>query len=40
MIRLREVENQSEAIKKWDGHLPNVTGSVIPFINVTNTNAP
>jgi regulator of protease activity HflC (stomatin/prohibitin superfamily) len=35
MIRLREVENQSEAIKKWDGHLPNVTGGAIPFINVT-----
>lgn len=35
MIRLREVENQSEAIKKWDGHLPNVTGGTIPFINVT-----
>ena len=34
MIRLREVENQSEAIKKWDGHLPNVTGGAIPFINV------
>lgn len=35
MIRLREVENQSEAIKKWDGHLPNVTGGTIPFINIT-----
>ena len=35
MIRLREVENQSEAIKKWDGHLPNVTGGAIPFINIT-----
>ena len=34
MIRLREVENQSEAIKKWDGHLPNVTGGAIPFINI------
>lgn len=34
MIRLREVENQSEAIKKWDGHLPEVTGGAIPFINI------
>lgn len=40
MIRLREVENQSEAIKKWDGHLPNVTGGVIPFINVANASKP
>lgn len=36
MIRLREVENQSEAIKKWDGHLPDVTGGAIPFINIQN----
>jgi regulator of protease activity HflC (stomatin/prohibitin superfamily) len=35
MIRLREVENQRYALEKWDGHLPNVTGGTIPFINVT-----
>ncbi|MDH2918523.1 MAG: prohibitin family protein [Sideroxydans sp.] len=34
MIRLREVENQRLALEKWDGHLPNVTGGTIPFINV------
>ncbi|MEQ1555404.1 MAG: prohibitin family protein [Gallionella sp.] len=35
MIKLREVENQRLALEKWDGHLPNVTGGTIPFINVT-----
>lgn len=35
MIKLREVENQRIALEKWDGHLPNVTGGAIPFINVT-----
>ncbi len=39
MIRLREVENQSEAIKKWDGHLPGVTGGSIPFINIQRQQA-
>ncbi|MEI8323888.1 MAG: prohibitin family protein [Betaproteobacteria bacterium] len=34
LLRLREIENQSAAIKKWDGHLPNVTGAAVPFINV------
>ncbi|MRR49750.1 MAG: prohibitin family protein [Rhodocyclaceae bacterium] len=34
LIRLREIENQKEAIKKWDGRLPNVTGGAVPFINV------
>lgn len=34
LIRLREIETQAKAIDKWDGHLPNVTGGVIPMINV------
>jgi regulator of protease activity HflC (stomatin/prohibitin superfamily) len=34
LIHLREIENQRKAIEKWDGHLPNVTGGGIPFINV------
>lgn len=34
LIRLREIENQRKAIDKWDGHLPNVTGGAVPFINV------
>jgi regulator of protease activity HflC (stomatin/prohibitin superfamily) len=34
LIRLREMENQRIAIEKWDGHLPNVSGGAVPFINV------
>lgn len=26
---------QLNAIEKWDGHLPNVSGGALPFINVT-----
>jgi regulator of protease activity HflC (stomatin/prohibitin superfamily) len=36
LIRLREMENQRQAIDKWDGKLPNVAGGAIPFINVSN----
>jgi hypothetical protein len=28
------VEAQIKAIEKWDGHLPNVTGGGIPFIQM------
>lgn len=34
LIKLREIEAQLEAIKKWDGKLPNVTGGATPFVNV------
>ncbi len=34
LIKLREIEVQREAIAKWDGHLPNVNGGALPFINV------
>jgi regulator of protease activity HflC (stomatin/prohibitin superfamily) len=34
LIHLREMENQRLAIEKWDGHLPNVSGGAVPFINV------
>lgn len=35
MVELRRIEAQIEAIKKWDGKLPAVTGNgVIPFINI------
>lgn len=36
LIRLREVEAQIKSIEKWDGKLPQYTGGVIPFLNVTN----
>lgn len=36
LIKLRQIEAQLEAIRKWDGKLPNVTGGATPFINVDN----
>lgn len=32
LIQLRQVENQSAAIAKWDGRLPTYTGNNLPFI--------
>lgn len=32
LLQLRQIENQSQAILKWDGHLPQYTGGNIPFI--------
>jgi len=34
LIELRKIEAQLEAIKKWDGKMPNVTGGAIPFLDV------
>ncbi len=35
LVELRKIEAQLEAIKKWDGKLPTVTGNgAIPFINI------
>lgn len=36
LIRLREVENQTAAIEKWDGALPTyvTSGTAMPFINM------
>ncbi|RNB89464.1 prohibitin family protein [Brevibacillus fluminis] len=34
LIQLRQIEAQLEAIRKWDGKLPSVTGGATPFINV------
>lgn len=33
LIRLKEVETRLKAIEKWDGQLPRMTGSTIPFIS-------
>ncbi len=35
LIKLKEIEVQEKALKKWDGKLPNVTGGATPFIDVT-----
>ena len=34
LIKLREIEVQRMAIDKWDGHLPNVNGGAVPFLNL------
>lgn len=40
LVELRRIEAQLEAIKKWDGKLPNITGAgAIPFINVDQTSS-
>lgn len=37
LVRLREIEVQKQAVEKWDGKLPQVTGNgAVPFINVGN----
>ncbi|AHF10066.1 MULTISPECIES: prohibitin family protein [Dehalobacter] len=39
LVELRKIEAQLEAIKKWDGKLPTVTGSgAVPFIDISNLN--
>lgn len=34
LVRLRQIEAAMRAIEKWDGHLPRVTASAVPFIDV------
>lgn len=34
LIELRRVEAQLEAIKRWDGRLPTVTGATMPMLNL------
>ena len=35
LVRLREIEVQKVAVDKWDGKMPQVTGSgALPFINI------
>jgi len=34
MVQLRQIEVNSEAIKKWDGRLPTYTGGAIPMLNL------
>lgn len=39
MVELRKVEAQLQAISKWDGKLPTVTGGSIPFIDITSSSS-
>lgn len=34
LLKLRQIEVQRQAIEKWDGVLPKVTGGALPFIDV------
>jgi regulator of protease activity HflC (stomatin/prohibitin superfamily) len=34
IIKLKEIEAQMEAIKKWDGKMPSVTGGSIPMFDI------
>ena len=34
LVKLREIEVQREAVAKWNGELPQVTGGAIPFIDM------
>ena len=34
LLRLKQLENEAEAIRKWDGKLPQVTGGATPFVQL------
>jgi prohibitin 2 len=34
LLRLKQLENEGDAIKKWDGKLPQVTGGATPFVQI------
>ncbi|MEM9136281.1 MAG: prohibitin family protein [Cyanobacteria bacterium P01_F01_bin.42] len=34
VLRKQELDNQRQAIKKWDGQLPGVNSGAVPFLNV------
>jgi regulator of protease activity HflC (stomatin/prohibitin superfamily) len=36
LIELRKIEANIKAIDKWDGRLPQITGSAVPFIDLKN----
>ena len=36
LLTLRRIENEREAIRKWDGRLPTTTGGAVPFIHLND----
>jgi len=34
LLTLRRIENEREAIRKWDGRLPTTTGGAVPFLHL------
>ncbi|QHT59082.1 prohibitin family protein [Paenibacillus lycopersici] len=39
LIQLKQIEVQEQAVEKWDGKLPSVTGGATPFIDLNGLNA-
>lgn len=39
LLRLKQLENEAEAIKKWDGKLPQYTGAGTPFVQLNSGGA-
>lgn len=39
LVALRQIEVQQKAIEKWDGHMPQVTGGAMPFVDVAKLGA-
>lgn len=39
LLTLRSIEVQSQAIEKWDGKLPMVTGGAMPFVSLESLNS-
>jgi regulator of protease activity HflC (stomatin/prohibitin superfamily) len=39
VLRKQELDNQREAIAKWDGKLPSVNSGAVPFLNLGKTDA-
>lgn len=39
LLRLKQLENESEAIKKWNGQLPQYTGAGTPFVQLNGGGA-
>jgi len=39
LVELRRIEAMQEAIRKWNGVMPNVTGGALPFIDVAKTSS-
>lgn len=38
LLQLRKIENEREAIRKWDGKLPQMTGGAVPFVHFGNAS--
>jgi prohibitin 1 len=38
VLRKQELDNQREAIVKWDGKLPNVNSGAVPFLDLAKAN--